>query len=91
MILVASPSVELIGISFVSQMTESSSFSHILHHRACERTLHGSYAGSMIVETISSVEDAPINSRSEGTVFTSTQDEPESSNLRMSHYTAQVL
>jgi hypothetical protein len=39
--LVASPSVELIGIRFVSQMTESSSFSHILHHRACGRTYMG--------------------------------------------------
>ncbi len=54
----------------------------------CEENLrprYGSYAGSLIVETISSVENAPINSRSEGTFFTPTQDELESSNLRMGH------
>ena len=51
----------------------------------------GSYASSLIVEIISSVENVLINSRCEGIFFTPAQDELESANLRMSQVMCQFL
>ncbi|GHO68255.1 hypothetical protein KSC_071470 [Ktedonobacter sp. SOSP1-52] len=50
----------------------------------------GSYVGSLIVETISSVNHILIDSRSEDIFFTSALNELESANLRMSHFMGQT-